>query len=129
MTEETREDQQFIEYVVRAIVDNPDGVRTERIIDERGVLITLFVDPSDMGKVIGKEGRTAKAIRSLLKVLGAKNQARVTMKIVEPEGGRQYEPNTSEETSTTEAVVEEEVVEEEEIASEGPIDLGGDEDL
>lgn len=88
MTEEVREDQLFIEYIVKAIVDMPEKVRTERTIDERGVLITLFVDPSDMGKVIGKEGRTAKAIRALLKVLGAKNQARVTMKIVEPEGGR-----------------------------------------
>ncbi|MFA4930976.1 MAG: KH domain-containing protein [Patescibacteria group bacterium] len=88
MAEDKREDQEFIEYIVQAIVDNPDKVRTERTIDERGVLITLFVDPSDMGKVIGKEGRTAKAIRSLLKVLGAKNEARVTMKIMEPEGGK-----------------------------------------
>ncbi len=86
--DEKRQDQEFIEFIVKAIVDNPDKVRTERTIDERGVLITLYVDPSDMGKVIGKEGRTAKAIRTLLKVLGAKNEARVTMKIVEPEGGR-----------------------------------------
>lgn len=91
MTEDVREDQQFIEFIVKAIVDMPEKVRTERTIDERGVLITLYVDPSDMGKVIGKEGRTAKAIRALLKVLGAKNQARVTMKIVEPEGGRQVD--------------------------------------
>jgi hypothetical protein len=88
MGDEKRQDQEFIEFIVKAIVDNPDKVRTERIIDERGVLITLYVDPTDMGKVIGKEGRTAKAIRTLLKVLGAKNEARVTMKIVEPEGGR-----------------------------------------
>ncbi len=88
MTEDKREDQEFIEYIVKMIVDTPDAVKTERLIDERGVLITLFVDPTDMGKVIGKEGRTAKAIRTLLKVLGAKNQARVTMKIVEPEGGK-----------------------------------------
>ncbi|MFZ5391971.1 MAG: KH domain-containing protein [Patescibacteria group bacterium] len=88
MGDEKRQDQEFIEFIVKAIVDIPDKVRTERIIDERGVLITLYVDPSDMGKVIGKEGRTAKAIRTLLKVLGAKNEARVTMKIVEPEGGR-----------------------------------------
>ncbi len=88
MGDEKRQDQEFIEFIVKAIVDIPDKVRTERIIDERGVLITLYVDPTDMGKVIGKEGRTAKAIRTLLKVLGAKNEARVTMKIVEPEGGR-----------------------------------------
>jgi predicted RNA-binding protein YlqC (UPF0109 family) len=100
MTEETRQDQLFIEYIVKAIVDNPDKVRTERTIDERGVLITLYVDPTDMGKVIGKEGRTAKAIRSLLKVLGAKNQARVTMKIVEPEGGRVFDSGSSESMSS-----------------------------
>lgn len=88
MADEKKQDQEFIEFVVQAIVDNPDKVRTERTIDERGVLITLFVDPADMGKVIGREGRTAKAIRTLLKVLGAKNEARVTMKIMEPEGGR-----------------------------------------
>lgn len=88
MTEDKREDQEFIEYIVKMIVDSPDKVKTERLIDERGVLITLYVDSTDMGKVIGKEGRTAKAIRTLLKVLGAKNQARVTMKIVEPEGGK-----------------------------------------
>lgn len=88
MEEDKKLDQEFIEFVVRSIVDIPDKVKTERTIDERGVLITLYVDPSDMGKVIGREGRTAKAIRTLLKVLGAKNQARVTMKIVEPEGGK-----------------------------------------
>lgn len=88
MADEKKQDQEFIEFVVQSIVDNPDKVRTERTIDERGVLITLFVDPADMGKVIGREGRTAKAIRTLLKVLGAKNEARVTMKIMEPEGGR-----------------------------------------
>ncbi len=79
-------DQQFVEDVVKAIVDNPDKVSTERTIDERGVLIKLTVDPEDMGKIIGKEGKTAKAIRTLLRVLGAKNNARVNLKIVEPEG-------------------------------------------
>ncbi len=79
-------DQKFVEDVVKAIVDNPDKVSTERTIDERGVLIKLTVDPEDMGKIIGKEGKTAKAIRTLLRVLGAKNNARVNLKIVEPEG-------------------------------------------
>ncbi len=80
-------DQAFVDMVVRSIVDMPDKVVTERTVDERGVLITLTVDPSDMGKLIGKEGRTAKAIRTLLRVLGAKNNARVNLKISEPEGG------------------------------------------
>ena len=79
-------DQKFVEDVIKAIVDSPDKVTTERTIDERGVLIKLEVDPTDMGKVIGKDGKTAKAVRTLLRVLGAKNNARVNLKIVEPEG-------------------------------------------
>lgn len=79
-------DEKFVEDVVKAIVDNPDKVKTERTIDEMGVLIKLTVDPEDMGKVIGKDGKTAKSIRTLLRVLGAKNNARVNLKIVEPEG-------------------------------------------
>ena len=81
-------DQEFIDYVVKAIVNNPDDVKTERTIDERGVLITLDVNPSDMGYVIGRQGQTARAIRTLLKIVGAKNNARVNLKITEPEGGR-----------------------------------------
>ena len=84
-------DQKFVEDVVKAIVDSPDKVITERTIDEMGVLIKLTVDPSDMGKVIGKEGKTAKSIRTLLRVLGAKNNARVNLKIVEPEGSERAE--------------------------------------
>jgi predicted RNA-binding protein YlqC (UPF0109 family) len=79
-------DQIFVEYVVKAIVDNPDDVKTTRTVDEMGVLINLSVNPADMGKVIGKEGQTAKSIRTLLRILGAKNNARVTLKIAEPEG-------------------------------------------
>ena len=81
-------DQEFVEYIVKSIVDNPDDVKTERKIDEMGVLISLTVNPADMGKVIGKEGRTAKAVRTLLRVLGARHNARVNMKILEP-GGRE----------------------------------------
>lgn len=80
------QDQQFVEFVVKAIVNNPDAVRTERIVDERGVLISLHVDQSDMGYVIGRSGQTARSIRTLLKIVGAKNNARVTLKIIEPEG-------------------------------------------
>ena len=79
-------DQEFVEFVVKALVDTPDAVKTNRTIDERGVLITLDVDPKDMGMVIGREGATAKAIRTLLRVVGAKNNARVNLKINEPEG-------------------------------------------
>lgn len=80
-------DADFIEYVVKQLVENPDAVRVERTVDEMGVLIQLTVDRNDMGRVIGKEGRTAKALRTLLRVLGAKNNARVNLKIMEPEGG------------------------------------------
>lgn len=81
-------DQEFVETVVKAIVDHPDDVKTKRSVDEMGVLIELTVHAEDMGKVIGKEGRTAKSIRTLLRVLGAKNNARVNLKIIEPEGGK-----------------------------------------
>lgn len=79
-------DVQFVEYVVKSLVDNPDKVKVKRTVDEMGVLITLDVDSSDMGQVIGRQGQTAKAIRTLLKVVGAKNNARVNLKITEPEG-------------------------------------------
>ncbi|MFA6027497.1 MAG: KH domain-containing protein [Patescibacteria group bacterium] len=82
------QDQAFVEYLVKNIVDNPDAVSTERKIDEMGVLITLKVDSKDLGQVIGRQGQTAKAIRTLLRVVGAKRQARVNLKIYEPEGSR-----------------------------------------
>ena len=82
------QDQEFLEYLIKALVDNPDAVKTDRKVDEMGVLITLKVDPADMGKIIGRSGQTAKAIRSLLRVVGVKNNARVNLKIEEPEGGR-----------------------------------------
>jgi len=79
-------DRDFIEYAVKMLVDNPDDVKVERKIDEMGVLITLDVNPNDMGMVIGREGMTAKALRTLLRVIGARNNARVNLKINEPEG-------------------------------------------
>jgi len=84
-------DQGFVEMIVKAIVDNPDGVSTKRTVDEMGVLVELTVAPDDMGKIIGKEGRTAKAVRTLLRVFGAKNNARINLKIVEPEGSERPE--------------------------------------
>jgi predicted RNA-binding protein YlqC (UPF0109 family) len=81
-------DQEFVEYIVRAIVNHPDDVRTERIVDERGVLITLHINQEDMGYVIGRQGQTARAVRTLLKIVGAKENARVNLKIYEPEGSR-----------------------------------------
>jgi len=81
-------DQEFVEYVVKGLVDNPSAVTTERSVDEMGVLITLKVDSADLGQVIGRQGQTAKSIRTLLRVVGAKHHARVNLKIYEPEGMR-----------------------------------------
>ncbi len=79
-------DQEFLEYVVKMLVDNPSDVKVNRQVDEMGVLLTLDVNPADMGKVIGRSGNTAKAIRILLRVVGMKNNARVNLKINEPAG-------------------------------------------
>ncbi len=85
-------DQQFIEYVVQSLVSNPDAVVVERTIDEKGVLLTLTVDPEDLGRVIGKRGATAQSLRTLLRALGTKQEARFNLKIVdngEPKPERQ----------------------------------------
>lgn len=86
-------DKVFLEYVVKALVDNPNDVVIDRTVDEMGVLITLTVNPADMGKIIGRMGNTAKAIRTLLRIIGMKNNARVNLKINEPEGGMRHEDN------------------------------------
>lgn len=82
------EDQQFLETVVKALVDHPDSVTINRTVDEMGVLLTLDVHAEDMGKIIGRSGNTAKAIRTLLRVVGMKHDARVNLKINEPAGGQ-----------------------------------------
>ena len=81
-------DQAFVEYVVKAMVDHPEDVSVDRTVDEMGVLITLKVNQQDLGQIIGRQGQTAKSLRTLLRVVGAKNHARVNMKIYEPEGAR-----------------------------------------
>lgn len=86
-------DQQFIEYIVKSLVGNPDAVKVERTIDEKGVLLELTVDPEDLGRVIGKRGSTAQSLRALLRALGTKNDARYNLKIVDvdrPEGERNH---------------------------------------
>lgn len=96
------EDQTFLEYVVKGLVDNPDDVKIERKVDEMGVLLTLDVNPEDMGKIIGKMGNTAKAIRTLLRVVGMKNNSRVNLKINEPEGSTR--PVAADSSSVDEAI-------------------------
>jgi len=80
-------DQAFLEFVAKGLVDNPNDVIVERKIDEMGVLLTLKVNKADMGQIVGRAGSTAKAIRSLLRIVGMKNNARVNLKILEPDGG------------------------------------------
>lgn len=85
-------DKEFLEYLVKALVDHPESVRVDRKVDERGVLLTLHVHAEDMGHVVGRQGSTAKAIRSLLRIVGIKNDSRVNLKIEEPEGGLRAAP-------------------------------------
>jgi predicted RNA-binding protein YlqC (UPF0109 family) len=88
MAEKKASDQEFLEYVVKALVDHPEDVKINRKIDEMGVLLSLKVNPEDMGQIIGKAGATARAIRNLVRIIGLKHHARVNLKIEEPEGGR-----------------------------------------
>ena len=81
-------DYAFLDYVIKALVDNPDAVTITRTVDEMGVLLTLTVHPDDMGKIIGRDGNIAKALRTLLRVVGMKHNARVNLKINEPVGGK-----------------------------------------
>lgn len=95
MTQEP--DVVFLEYIVKSLVEHPSDVKVHRVIDEMGVLITLDVNPGDMGKIIGRDGATAKAIRTLLRVVGMKNNARVNLKINEPQGSKVSEKRTVDE--------------------------------
>ncbi len=92
-------DQQFVEYVVKSLVEHPDDVVVERMIDEKGVLLTLTVNPEDLGRVIGKRGGTAQSLRTLLRALGTKNDARYNLKIVNNDGYTGSQSTSSEESS------------------------------
>lgn len=118
-------DQQFVEFVVKSLVGKPDAVKIERRIDEKGVLLELTVDPEDLGRVIGKRGATAQSLRTLLRALGTKNDARYNLKIVdngEPHERRPYknderpadktDESTDKEEQQTEQPVEEPKAEE-----------------
>ena len=92
---EKEQDKEFLGFLIKSIVDHPEDVEVERKIDEMGVLLTLKVHREDMGQVVGRKGATAKAIRSLLRIVGLKNNARVNLKILEPEGGLRAEGSSS----------------------------------
>ena len=88
MAEKKSTDAEFLEYIVKSLVDHPEEVKIERKVDEMGVLLSLKVHQEDMGQIVGRQGSTARAIRSLVRIIGLKNHARVNLKIEEPEGGR-----------------------------------------
>src|SRR3989344_388324 len=99
-------DQAFLEYVVKALVDHPESIETTRSIDQMGVLLTLVVHPDDMGKIIGKGGKTAEALRILLRVVGMKGNARVNLKINEPIDGKRLSGQGEHEKKTVDQMVE-----------------------
>jgi uncharacterized protein len=124
-------DQQFIEYVVKSLVGNPDAVEIKRTIDEKGVLLELTVDPEDLGRVIGKRGATAQSLRTLLRALGTKNDARYNLKIIDngsPAPGRAPDNDTP--ATADEAVVPAEkptnTVDDEPVASPEPAEPATD---
>lgn len=93
-------DQQFVEYIVKSLVGNPQDVVVERIIDEKGVLLSLTVHPDDLGRVIGKRGVTAQSLRTLLRALGTKNDARYNLKIVNNDDDRDHYSTSTEATDS-----------------------------
>jgi len=88
-------DQEVLETIVKALANHPEDVKISRVVDEMGVLLSLKVHPEDMGQVIGKEGSTARAIRTIIRIIGLKNKARVNLKIEEPEGSTRVRRTTS----------------------------------
>jgi len=111
-------DQQFVEYIVKTLVNNPDKVSVDRKIDEKGVLLSLSVDPEDVGRVIGKRGATAQSIRTLLRALGTKNDARYNLKIVNTDGDSKGSDETQSADSTSENLEASEPSDESELAEE-----------
>ena len=124
-------DQQFVEYIVKTLVNNPDKVAVERKIDEKGVLLSLTVDPEDVGRVIGKRGVTAQAIRVLLRALGTKQDARYNLKIVntDEDGAPRAEKTEVVEDATEEVEVEEPKEETSELAEKTRAELADLDDL
>jgi hypothetical protein len=116
-------DQQFVEFIVKSLVGNPDDVAIERTIDEKGVLLKLTVNSEDLGRVIGKRGSTAQSIRTLLRALGTKNDARYNLKIIDPEGDNRPPRTdaTTDDTTSAPVLGDNDVVEEDK--SEAPVEV------
>lgn len=118
-------DQQFVEYIVKTLVNNPEKVSVDRKIDEKGVLLSLTVDPEDVGRVIGKRGVTAQSLRMLLRALGTKQDARYNLKIVNTDGG--YTPREKTSSEAAPEAEAPEIVDEVEETEEIVLDSGDDE--
>lgn len=128
-------DQQFVEYIVKSLVGKPDDVVVDRIIDEKGVLLTLTVNPEDLGRVIGRRGSTAQSLRTLLRALGTKNSARYNLKIVNNDNPDESVEYSSDDVSindvdnSTDEGVENESVEESDFAKKSRKELAELDDL
>ena len=128
-------DQQFVEYIVKSLVGHPDDVIVERLIDEKGVLLTLTVNPEDLGRVIGKRGVTAQSLRTLLRALGTKNDARYNLKIVNNDDDRENYTISSDDSgdepvkNSSEEVVENDEPEESDYAKKARKELAELDDL
>lgn len=116
-------DQQFVEYIVKTLVNNPDKVQIDRTIDEKGVLLSLEVDPEDVGRIIGRRGATAQSIRTLLRALGTKNDARYNLKIVNNDD---YEPAAKTDDAPVENATGETETEETVEADDAPVEEGSE---
>jgi hypothetical protein len=134
-------DQQFVEYIVSSLVEHPDDVVVDRIVDDKGVLLTLTVNPDDLGRVIGRRGITAQSLRTLLRALGTKNAARYNLKIVNNDDPSQSTTISSDDVSTdddissqpvdnsTDDVVENDIEEESDFAKKSRKELAELDDL
>lgn len=122
-------DQQFIEYVVKSLVGNPDAVQVARSVDEKGVLLELTVDPEDLGRVIGKRGATAQSLRTLLRALGTKNDARYNLKIIDNGDGSHRDSAASDDTAAAKTAPAAEPTDDngdgmvDDVTSDEPIDI------
>ena len=122
-------DQQFVEYIVKSLVEKPDAVTIERRIDEKGVLLELTVDPEDLGRVIGKRGATAQSLRTLLRALGTKNDARYNLKIVDVTGGQGAVTKTTQSSDDSDDQADEDDATESDMASKTRRELAELDDL
>jgi len=121
-------DQQFVEFVVKSLVNNPDEVQVERRVDEKGVLLELTVDPEDLGRVIGKRGATAQSLRTLLRALGTKNDARYNLKIVD-NGAPPSERTPHDDSASSASVDDDDVTPPAAAADDDLADLRDDEEV